>query len=432
MELMNYNIFKPWETLDPWQKEYIETEGNCFLLCGRQSGKTAAMSIKFGTRAATKPKQIILMIALTERQAYNLFFKTLTFLEACYPKMICKGRKKPTKHEINLINGSLIMCYAAGLSGEGLRTYTLTSLVVDEAAPMSREVFISTSPMLSVTGGTMDLASTPRGKEGYFYDCSKKEDFKKFYVSAEDCPRHKKEFLESEKATMSRLEYAQEYLAVFLDELKRIFDDEWIKKVCIAKRPEIIDKNFKHYLGVDIARLGSDEGTFEIIKKIDNKNFIQVDSIVTIKKLTTETEQKIIELTKLYDFCREGIGLDAGAGTLGVSVYDHLLNEDSTKNLIVAINNRDRPYDRDDQHRAKLLKEDLYNNLVGLGERGEISLLDDDELIVSLKSVQYEYIIAAGKQTKLRIFGNYTHIVEGLIRAAWLASKDKTLSIWCR
>ena len=25
---MNYNILEPWKTLDPWQKEYIETDGN--------------------------------------------------------------------------------------------------------------------------------------------------------------------------------------------------------------------------------------------------------------------------------------------------------------------------------------------------------------------------------------------------------------------
>jgi len=53
---MKYDILRPWLTLDPWQKKYIETEGNCFLLCSRQSGKTAAMSIKFGKRAVEKKK----------------------------------------------------------------------------------------------------------------------------------------------------------------------------------------------------------------------------------------------------------------------------------------------------------------------------------------------------------------------------------------
>ena len=83
----NYDIFRPWLTLDKWQEDYINEKGNCFLLCGRQSGKTAAASIKFGKRAATNTNQISMMIAYTERQAYDLFFKTLMYLRALYPYM---------------------------------------------------------------------------------------------------------------------------------------------------------------------------------------------------------------------------------------------------------------------------------------------------------------------------------------------------------
>jgi hypothetical protein len=426
---MEYDILKPWLTLDDWQKKYIETEGNCFLLCGRQCGKTTAASIKFGRRAATKPNSSILMIALTERQSYNLFFKTLMYLEACYPRMIKRGKDKPTKHSINLTNGSKIMCHPAGIGGEGLRTYTCTDLVIDEAAPMAREVFISVTPMLAVTGGSMDIMSTPRGKEGYFYECSKKDSFTKFYISSEDCPRHDKKFLDEEKKSMSELEYAQEYLAVFLDDLKRVFSDEWLKKVCVLKRPSMIDKRFPHYIGVDIARMGKDDSSFEIIKKVDKQHLYQVESMITSKTLLTETCKKIIELDKLYDFRQ--IYLDAGSGGLGVSVLDFLLDVDSTKRKVVAVNNRDRSYDKDDQKKTKILKEDLYNNLLGLGERGEIQLLDDDELILSFKSIQYEWVKSAGNKTRLRIFGNYSHIVEGVIRAAFCV-KDKRLNIWVR
>jgi hypothetical protein len=108
-----------------------------------------------------------------------------------------------------------------------------------------------------------------------------------------------------------------------------------------------------------------------------------------------------------------------------------LLDNQQTKRKIIALNNRARPLDKDDQHKKKILKEDLYNNLLMLMEQGKIKLLDDDELIESLKSVQYEYNIKPNSLTMLRIFGNYTHITEGLIRAAWCA-RDKTLNIWVR
>jgi hypothetical protein len=425
MEL-KYNIHKPWLTLDTWQKEYIASTGNNFLLTGRQCGKSTAMSIKAGELAVQVAKSDILIVAYTEKQAYELFIKVLNYLETRYPLEVCRGAQKPTKHEIRLRNGSILRCHACGQTGAGLRGYSITKLFVDEAAPMSREIFTAIVPALSVTGGSIDVASTPRGKEGYFYECSQREDFTKFYVSAENCPRHTKEFLESEKASKSDLEYAQEYLAIFLDELKRIFDDDLIKKVCTLRRGEF-EPDKEYYLGSDIARMGDDETTFEILKRINKDYAEQVENIVTTKQLITQTTDKVIELNKIYKFKKIGVD-DGGAGA---GVFDNLLREDSTKKRVIALNNASKSLDKDGKKSKKVLKEDMYMNLLFMLERGKLKLLNDDELILSLKSVQYEYVIKAGRETKFRIFGNYTHIVEGLIRAAWLIAQEKSLSIWC-
>ena len=75
----------------------------------------------------------------------------------------------------------------------------------------------------------------------------------------------------------------------------------------------------------------------------------------------------------------------------------------------------------------EVYKEDLYNNLLRLMEQGKIKLLDDPEIFLSLKSIQYEYVTKEGQPTRRRIFGNYSHIAEGLIRAAW-CTNDKSLS----
>jgi len=433
-----YDIFKPWETLDPWQEEYIAAiDKNCFLLCGRQSGKSAAMSIKFGEIAVNQPmgeKEVIMMVAFTEKQAYALFFKTLMYLEAKHPTKIKRGNDKPTKHEINLTNGSKIMCYAAGKTGDGLRTFTLTRLAIDEAAPMAREIFTATTPMLSVTGGFMDIASTPRGKEGYFYECSDdpalgnkvRKDFKRFYISAEDCPRHTKEFLESEKATMSELQYAQEYLAKFLSDIRRVFKEGWIKKVCVLKRSEST-KGKNNYLGVDIARMGEDDSAFEVLNKISNESIQQTESITTSKTKTTETEDKILELERTWGL--KGIFIDAGAGSLGVGVLDHLLTVDKTKRKTFAVNNRTQVLDRDGNKTQRLLNEDLYNNMIRLGERGILKLFNDDDVIESLTSVQWEFNIKPGATSKIRYFGRKTHIAEALIRAC-CCSAERIKKFW--
>ncbi len=428
----NYNILTPWKTLDPWQVDYIATKGNCFLLCGRQSGKTAAMSIKFGKRAAENKNRIILMLAFTEKQAFNLFFKTLMYLRAVYPnRIIEKGNDKPTKHVINLKNGSKIMCYAAGLTGEGIRTFTVTDLVIDEAAPMAREVFIATTPMLSVTGGSMDISSTPRGKEGYFYECSDdpalgtriRPNFTRFYISAEDCPRHSKEFLESEKASMSKLEYAQEYLARFLDEFRRVFPDKLIQECSKLERRKTIIKNRNYDLGCDVARRDKDEFTIEVLDTTNRDNVEQVENIVTRDTPIPVNTRKIIDLNKLYDFRKEYID----SGGMGITVCDILREDDDNKRKVVEINNASRRFEQGGKEMSRgILKEDLYENLVRLMEQGKIKLLDDKELMMSLASVQFEI-----QNGVARYSGNYTHIAEGLIRAAW-GAKDKPLNIFAR
>ncbi len=163
--------------------------------------------------------------------------KAQAYAEEVYYKEIDRKKdNRPTKHRLMFKNGTGILCYAAGDSGEGLRGYTIKKLMPDEASRMSEEYFIATLPMLSVTRGTMDIASTPAGKkhrdgsEKFFYKCSKDPDFELIFVSAEDCPRHTEEFLQKARKRLSKLAYAQEFLAVFTDELKRIFDDDIIEK----------------------------------------------------------------------------------------------------------------------------------------------------------------------------------------------------------
>ena len=427
---MDYNIFRPWLSLDPWQIKYIETppDVDCFLLTGRQVGKTTAMSIKAVELCVKhfKRGENVLICSITEKQAYHMLAKALAYAEERYPKKIAYGKDKPTKHQLMFKNGTGIKCYAAGETGMGLRGFTIKKLLIDEGSRMSDEFFVAVTPMLSVAKGSMDIASTPCGKTRYFYECNQDKHFKKFYVSAEDCPRHTQEFLDREKKHMTKLQYAQEYLAQFLDELKRFFLDELIKTCCTLRRVSIPSfPSGAYYLGVDVAGLGKDETTYEILQKKE-RSIEQIDSIVEKNNLTTETSNKIIDLNSTYKF--KGIGVDDGG--VGFGVFSELMDYSTTAWKTIALNNASREIDKDGQKSKKLLKEEMYFNLKMLMEQNKLKLLEDDELIASLRSIQFELEIKEGKPTKNRIFGSNSHIIEGLIRAAWLASQDKHLNIW--
>ena len=432
---IHYDLTRPWNSLDPWQKEYIETDPDqdCFLLCGRQVGKTTAMSIKAVELCVKhfKKGEFVLINSITEKQAYHMLAKAHAYAQAKYPREILnRGPDKPTKHRLMFKDGPGILCYAAGETGEGLRGFTVKKLMSDEGARMSEEYYIATMPMMSVIKGSMDISSTPAGKNHkdgttkFFYKCSLDPKFKKFYVSAEDCPRHTQEFLDSARERLSRLAYAQEYLAVFTDELRRLFDDDMIKKICVLKRIEniLIDKSHNYYLGVDVAGLGEDECTYEILKKRRNGDLLHVENIMEKRNYTTDTSNKVLELNQIYKF--KQIGIDDGG--LGFGVFSELLADSRTKRKVKALNNASRVYARDDsgkenkELKKKLLKEEMYINLQVLMEKDRIKLLDDDEVTLSLSSIQHE----DGK-----IFGSYSHITEGIIRAVWMAEKEETLSI---
>jgi len=219
--------------------------------------------------------------------------------------------------------------------------------------------------------------------------------------------------------------YMQEYTGEFGDELLSFFPEDLIFKSCTTQK-DTIDRNYKFYLGVDVGGLGEDMSSFEILKKVNRDLVVHQDSITTRRNYTTDTIKKIKDLEEDYKFKK--IGID-NAG-IGAGVFHSLLLEDHIKRKIVGLNNASKDLDRDGKKKATLLKEDMYMLLRAMLEQGKVRLLNDDKVIHSLRSVQQELVVGADGKKRLRIFGNDTHITEGLVRACWLAMQDKTLNIW--
>ena len=423
---MQYNLIKPWETLDPWQQELLKTEGNIALRSGRQVGKSTIISIKAGEYAINNPHKNIMIIASVERQAYLLFEKVLSYIYNTHKEMIKTGKDwktgqtfSPTKTKIHLKNGSVIHCLPTGDSGYGIRGYTIDLLIADEAAFIPEEVWVAVTPMLTITKGHVWLLSTPFGRNGFYYRCFKDEKYTHFHVSSLDCPRKDQDFLDHERSWMTKAQFAQEYLGEFVDSLRQLYPNALIDKICIGQRKKFEDG--KYFLGVDIARMGEDESTFEIIQYLDRHKFTQVESIATKQTFLTDTSKKIFQLNDKYNFNK--IFIDDGG--MGVGVLDQLFDNPKTKRKSMGINAASKPLTRDDKKKRKLLKIDLYNNLLQMMEKGEVQLLDDDEIKLSLRSIQFEYEDTG----KIKIWGSYAHHTDGIIRAAYSAKK-KGLNIY--
>jgi len=406
--------------LDSWQEKVLQTKGNIVLRSGRQVGKSTIISIKAAEFAINNPKKTILVIACVERQALLLFEKILAHVYNNYRKLIKKGKDRPTKHKIQLTNGSVIHCLPTGLSGYGIRGYTIDLLIADEAAFIPEDVWTAVTPMLAITKGKIILLSTPFGKGGYFYRCFSDETFTSFHISSEDCPRKNQDFLNQEKKRMSKLQYAQEYLGEFVDELKRFFPTSLIEN-CMREDFKV-EPPYKIYSGIDVARMGRDESVnFTLAEK--NKALYELNMEIITKTMITETARLILNADKKYNY--RTIFIDDGG--LGVGLFDTLLDNPQTRRKVIPINNSSRGLDnnKEEGRRKKLLKEDLYNNLLVLMEQGRIKLKSNPETALSLKSIQCEY----SDSGKMKIFGSYSHITEALIRAAWCL-REKNLNIY--
>lgn len=408
--------------LYPYQQQILDTKGNIALRSGRQIGKSTIISIKAAEYAANNPRKTILIIASVERQAKLLFEKTLAHLLDNYKRLICTGKKRPTMHIINLVNGSRIYCLPTGMSGYGIRGYTVDMLIADEAAFIPEDVWQAVTPMLASTGGNIILLSTPFGKAGYFHSCFSNPAYTAFHISSEDCPHIDKEFLKFERERMSRVSYAQEYLGEFVDELMRFFSTALINGCMTLSGHAQPTKYGERFLGVDIAQMGGDETVLFSVSRINRNRIVQIDMETTDHTRLTDTVRRIIIADSRYNYKRMYID----SGGMGVGVIDPLLEDEQTRRKVVEINNASRSIEWGGKRRKRLLKEDLYTNLLRLMEQGKIELFKNPETALSLSSVQCEYI-----DGKVKIYGKYTHIAEALVRAAW-CMKDKTLNIWCR
>ena len=417
--------------LDVWQEEVLEYPGNIALRAGRQVGKSTVIAIKAGEEAIQNRDTSIMIVSATERQAYLLFSKVLMYLDDNYRNQIKRGRYRPTKTEIKLTNGSIIRCLPTGLDGLGIRGYTINTLIADEAAFVSQDVWPAITPALATTGGKIILLSTPMGKQGYFYDRSTDEDFKTWHINALKIAEERDEpqrtwmrnFQEKERERMTRLQFQQEYEGLFVDELRQFFSDSIIRDNCTLKRTQT-DPKGEYYLGVDCARMGEDASTFQIIQKLDKHTFKHIESIATYKTLTTDTFDTIMSLDRQYNFRK--IGIDAGSGSLGVGILDFLIREPQVRKKMVALDNKKRDLDSRGEQKKTLQKADMYLNMLAMLEKGKLRLLDDDDLTESMKAIQYEYFMRNNQISSMRLFApkhKYTDLIEGLVRATWLANQ---------
>ena len=213
---------------DPWQARVLQSSSKRLILnCTRQAGKSTITAALAAHTALFQPGALVLMVSRAQRQSAELLGKAAGYLRQAGAKLTADNLTSAT-----LVNGSRIVSLP-GDRGDTLRGYSAPALVVfDEAAFALDAVYQACRPMLAVSTGRLALLSTPHGKRGFFFDAwqSKTEPWQRESVTAEQCPRISREFLETERATIGEYYFRQEYQCEFVETSDQLFREEAIER----------------------------------------------------------------------------------------------------------------------------------------------------------------------------------------------------------
>lgn len=207
---------------DPWQAKLLRSTGKrTLLLCHRQAGKSTVTAAKALHTALYKPGSLTLMLAPALRQAGELFRKTMNFYRDLGRPILPKTESALT---LELKNGSRIV----SLPGKEatIRGYSAVDLLIaDEASRVPDELYKAIRPMLAVSNGELVAMTTPFGKRGFFHHewTDGGTGWERVKVTAYDCPRISREFLEEERQALGEWFFSQEYLCEFRDTVDSVF-----------------------------------------------------------------------------------------------------------------------------------------------------------------------------------------------------------------
>jgi hypothetical protein len=208
---------------DEWQKELLlSVEPRIIANCARQTGKTQICAVLALWVALTKPGSLILIMSPSLRQSGE-FYKRIAAMYQDLGRPIAATSE--TALTLTLANKSRIVSLP-GKSGDTVRGYSnVALLLVDEASRCLDSLYYSTRAFLAVSGGRLILLSTPAGTRGFYHHVwTEGENWKRFEVKAEDCPRIPAAFLTEEKAELGPIWYAQEYECTFGSNVDSYFD----------------------------------------------------------------------------------------------------------------------------------------------------------------------------------------------------------------
>ncbi|WP_439621811.1 terminase large subunit domain-containing protein [Gemmata sp.] len=208
---------------DPWQAEFLRsTDRLNLILCARQVGKSSVVATLALHTALTVPHSTVVIVCPIEAQANEMLRKVASGYNAAGRPVAARREAVTT---LELVNGSRVIALPG--KERSVHSYTATLLIIDEAARVGDEVYHAASPQLSASQGRLVALSTAFSKSGWFFkEWTEGTGFRRWSITARECPRHTPEFLDRERRSMGDRWFAMSYLNEFGDDVAAVFSTE--------------------------------------------------------------------------------------------------------------------------------------------------------------------------------------------------------------
>ena len=209
----------------PYQRELYSCirSGKCkrVLYCASRRAGKDLLAWNLAIRQCMDKTCLVFHVLPTYSQARKCIWDAITidgvkFLDYIPPQVIESINQSEMK--VRFVNGSLLQCIGGESYNTSLVGTNPYAVILSEYALMSPEIFSFIRPILAANGGWCLIASTPRGKNGFWqlYKIAQElPDWKVFVHKASEIHHIPDEVLAQERAQMDEGLYLQEYEVSF-------------------------------------------------------------------------------------------------------------------------------------------------------------------------------------------------------------------------
>ncbi|MCO5171144.1 MAG: terminase family protein [Planctomycetes bacterium] len=236
----------------PWPGQRLASRSPAetrVVVAGRQIGKTTWAAFETLRVACEKPRSFSAVLAPTYQIAMSAIERLKRFA-AFLPGAVWKEQKK----RFVLGNGSVIAVFSADRT-ETIRGPTINGVLwIDEGAYLSEQAYQAALGALGAGNGRVIVTTTPAGRNWVWKEfTSEAPGNAAFQFRSTDSPYTSKERIARLRTKMSVEKAAQEFDAVFLDDLYRAFQD--VTRLFVKSLPpRHAEKDPRHVLGLDLGK----------------------------------------------------------------------------------------------------------------------------------------------------------------------------------